>query len=101
MVVVQQELSLPMLILRVMFIPVSFWQDYSVGNVREKSFSQIWTSEDELMVKLREKDKHLTGKCGQCQYKTLCRMSYQSPAVHGDLWAADPACYLSEEEIQG
>lgn len=82
--------------------PCQFWQDYSVGNVREKSFSQIWTSEDELMVKLREKDKHLTGKCGQCQYKTLCAgCRIRARAVHGDLWAADPACYLSEEEIQG
>jgi radical SAM protein with 4Fe4S-binding SPASM domain len=45
--------------------PCQFWQDYTVGNVRERPFSQIWTSDDELMVLLREKDRHVKGKCGE------------------------------------
>ena len=79
--------------------PCQFWQDYSVGNVREKPFSEIWTSDDSLMVKLREKDKHLTGKCGQCDYKSLCSgCRIRARAVYGDLWAEDPACYLNQKE---
>jgi radical SAM protein with 4Fe4S-binding SPASM domain len=79
--------------------PCQFWQDYTVGNVREKPFSEIWTSDDALMVKLREKQLHVTGSCGECQYKQLCGgCRIRARAVKGDLWAEDPACYLSAEE---
>lgn len=79
--------------------PCQFWQDYTVGNVRERPFSEIWTSDDSLMVKLREKDKHVKGKCGQCDYKSLCGgCRIRARAVHGDLWAEDPACYLAGDE---
>lgn len=80
--------------------PCQFWQDYSVGNIREKPFSEIWTSDDELMVKLREKEKHVTGKCGSCNYKSLCAgCRIRARAVYGDIWAEDPACYLTAEEL--
>ncbi len=82
--------------------PCQFWQDYTVGNVRERPFSEIWLSDDPLMIQLREKDKHVTGKCGDCSYKTYCGgCRIRAQAVTGDLWAADPACYLSEDEIKG
>ncbi len=80
--------------------PCQFWQDYTIGNIREKPFSVIWTSDDELMVKLREKEKHVTGKCGACNYKSLCSgCRIRARAVYGDIWAEDPACYLSEAEL--
>ena len=80
--------------------PCQFWQDYTVGNVREKPFSEIWMSDDELMVKLREKEKHVTGKCGECNYKSLCSgCRIRARAVYGDIWAEDPACYLNEAEL--
>ncbi len=79
--------------------PCQFWQDYSIGNIRERPFSQIWTSDDELMIKLREKDKYVTGKCGTCDYKSLCSgCRIRARAVYGDMWAEDPACYLTEAE---
>lgn len=79
--------------------PCQFWQDYTVGNVRELPFSEIWTSDDSLMVKLREKEKHVTGKCGECDYKALCSgCRIRARAVYGDLWAEDPACYLNSKE---
>lgn len=81
--------------------PCQFWQDYTVGNVRERPFSEIWTSDDSLMVKLREKEKHVTGKCGECDYKSLCSgCRIRARAVYGDLWAEDPACYLNKEELK-
>lgn len=80
--------------------PCQFWQDYVVGNVREKPFSEIWTSDDPLMIKLREKDRHVKGRCGECSYKSLCSgCRIRARAVSGDLWGEDPACYLSDEEI--
>ncbi|HZK43672.1 MAG TPA: radical SAM protein [Syntrophomonadaceae bacterium] len=82
--------------------PCQFWQDYSVGNVRDKPFSEIWNSDDELLVKLREKEKHVTGICGDCNHKLLCSgCRIRARAVHDDIWAEDPACYLTEEERQG
>ncbi len=80
--------------------PCQFWQDYTVGNIRERPFSEIWNSDDELMVKLREKDKHLKGKCGECSYKKLCGgCRIRAREVHGDIWAEDPACYLHDHEL--
>lgn len=82
--------------------PCQFWQDYSAGNIREKPFSEIWTSDDELLVKLREKEKHVKGKCKECKYKTLCSgCRIRARAVYGDLWEEDPACYLTVEETEG
>lgn len=81
--------------------PCQFWQDYTVGNVREEPFSRIWTGDDDLMVKLRHKEEHVKGKCGQCSFKSLCSgCRIRARAVYGDLWAEDPACYLSEEETR-
>lgn len=80
--------------------PCQFWQDYTVGNVKDKPFSEIWTSDDELMVKLREKHKYLQGKCGTCDFKSLCSgCRIRARAAYGDIWAEDPACYLNREEI--
>ncbi|MDD2585464.1 MAG: radical SAM protein [Syntrophomonadaceae bacterium] len=82
--------------------PCQFWQDYSPGNVRETPFSKIWTSDDELLVKLREKDKYLKGKCKECKHKKLCSgCRIRARSVYGDLWEEDPACYLTEEEVKG
>ncbi|MEA4926489.1 MAG: radical SAM protein [Syntrophomonadaceae bacterium] len=81
--------------------PCQFWQDYTVGNVREKPFGQIWNSDDELMVKLRVKHQHVKGKCGDCDYKTLCGgCRIRARAISNDLWAEDPACYLTAEETR-
>jgi radical SAM protein with 4Fe4S-binding SPASM domain len=41
-----------------------------VGNVREKSFKEIWQNVD-MFKKLRD-PRTLTGKCGKCDYKMLC-----------------------------
>jgi len=80
--------------------PCQFWQDYTVGNVKEKSFIEIWNGDDPLMIKLRNKSEHLKGRCGQCSYKTLCGgCRIRAREVYGDLWAEDPACYLTDEEL--
>ncbi|MCL2642125.1 MAG: radical SAM protein [Candidatus Bathyarchaeota archaeon] len=41
-----------------------------VGNVREKSFKEIWHNSD--MFKALCDPSTLTGKCGKCDYKSLC-----------------------------
>jgi len=78
-----------------------FWRHKSFGNIREQTFSQVWTGSDPLMVKLKNKIAHLTGRCAACQWKYICGGNFRvrAEAVTGDLWAPDPACYLTDEEI--
>ncbi|HUV76667.1 MAG TPA: 12,18-didecarboxysiroheme deacetylase [Desulfobacterales bacterium] len=79
-----------------------FWRHYSFGNVRNRPFSEIWTdTSDPLMKKLKEKKKYAKGKCKTCRWLDICAGNFRvrSEAVTGDMWAPDPACYLTDEEI--
>ncbi|MFZ5564515.1 MAG: 12,18-didecarboxysiroheme deacetylase [Thermodesulfobacteriota bacterium] len=79
-----------------------FWRHHSFGNVRKRPFSEIWTDTSEpLMAKLKEKKKHVTGRCAACKWLDICGGNFRvrAEATTGDLWAPDPACYLTDEEI--
>jgi len=79
-----------------------FWRHYSFGNVKDRSFSEIWTdTSNSLMKKLKEKKKYAKGKCATCRWLDVCAGNFRvrSEAVTGDIWAPDPACYLTDEEI--
>ena len=79
-----------------------FWTHYSFGNVRERKFSDIWyDTSDALMRGLKDRKPLLKGRCGKCQYIDICNGNFRvrAEAVHGDVWAPDPACYLTDEEI--
>ena len=79
-----------------------FWRHYSFGNVKKRPFSQIWTdTSEELMGKLKEKKKHVKGRCATCNWLDVCGGNFRvrAEAVSGDIWAPDPACYLTDEEI--
>lgn len=79
--------------------PCQFWQDYTIGNVRETPFSALWNSDDELLVKLRHKEQHVRGACGDCKFNDLCGgCRVRAKAAYGSIWAEDPACYLKPEE---
>ncbi|HUV09257.1 MAG TPA: 12,18-didecarboxysiroheme deacetylase [Spirochaetia bacterium] len=79
-----------------------FWRHYSFGNVRERPFSEIWTDlSNPLMAKLKKKKEYVKGRCKACRYLELCGGNFRvrAEAVTDDLWSADPACYLTDEEI--
>lgn len=79
-----------------------FWRHHSFGNVRKRPFSEIWTDlSDPLMARLKEKKKYVKGRCAQCRWLDICGGNFRvrAEAVSGDLWAPDPACYLTEAEI--
>lgn len=80
-----------------------FWRHHSFGNVRRIPFSRIWTEpEDSLLAKLKEKKKWVTGRCAGCRWLDVCGGNFRvrAEAVTGDVWAPDPACYLTDEEIR-
>jgi len=82
--------------------PDQFWRHYSFGNVKERPFSEIWTdTSDELMAKLRDRKKHLKGRCAACKWLDICNGNFRvrAEAVTGDVWAEEPDCYLTDEEI--
>ncbi len=81
-----------------------FWRHYSFGNVRERPFNAIWTDlRDPLMARLKEKKRFVTGRCARCRWLAVCGGNFRvrAEALTGDLWAPDPACYLTDEEIRG
>ncbi len=83
--------------------PDQFWWHYSLGNVRERKFGDIWTDTSETLLRgLKNRKGLLKGRCAGCQYLDLCNgnLRVRAEAVYGDVWAEDPACYLSDEEIK-
>ena len=82
--------------------PNQFWMHHTLGNVRHRPFSAIWTdTSDDLLVGLRDRRPRLKGRCAACRFVDLCGGSLRVRAdlLTGDPWAPDPACYLSDEEI--
>ncbi|MEE8387551.1 MAG: heme d1 biosynthesis radical SAM protein NirJ [Acidiferrobacterales bacterium] len=82
--------------------PDTFWWDYSLGNVRDRSFAEIWQdTSDPLMAGLKARPRKVKGRCGQCRYFDICGGNTRVRAYQltGDPWAEDPACYLDNEEI--
>jgi len=82
--------------------PDQFWNHYSLGNVRERKFSEIWQdTSDPIMKGLKDRKGLLKGRCGLCRWLEICNGNFRvrAEAVYGDPWAEDPACYLTDEEI--
>ena len=82
--------------------PDQFWWHYSLGNVLQRKFGDIWTDTSEPLLRgLKNRKGLLKGRCAQCRYLDLCNgnLRVRAEAVFGDVWAEDPACYLSDEEI--
>lgn len=79
-----------------------FWTHYTFGNVKERKFSEIWMdTSDNIMKGLKDRKSLLKGRCRRCRWINICNGNFRvrAEAVYEDIWAEDPACYLSEEEI--
>lgn len=82
--------------------PDTMWWNYTLGNVRERPFSDIWMdTSDPIMAGLKAQPRKVGGRCGACTYFAVCGGNTRVRAwqVTGDPWAEDPACYLDDEEI--
>jgi len=82
--------------------PDTMWWNYTLGNVRERPFSEIWPDiSDPFMAGLKARPRSIKGRCGQCHYFDICNGNTRVRAyqLSGDFWAEDPGCYLSDEEI--
>jgi len=82
--------------------PDTMWWHYTLGNVRERPFSEIWMdTSDPLMAGLKARPRRVKGRCGACAYFDICggNTRVRAQQLTGDPWQEDPACYLSDEEI--
>jgi len=82
-----------------------FWRHYSFGNVKDRKFSEIWTdTSDELMAGLKDRKpliKENADRCAKCKWLEICNGNFRvrAEAIYDNVWADDPACYLTKEEI--
>ena len=76
--------------------PCHFMPHIVVGNVRERSFRDIWIDNPSAELQaLREMKSSLKGRCGKCDYLDLCGGCRQKAYYYqGDLLGEDPTCIL-------
>ncbi|NMG83040.1 MAG: 12,18-didecarboxysiroheme deacetylase [Methanosarcinales archaeon] len=85
--------------------PDQFWRHYSPGNVTKRKFSEIWMdTSNELMAGLKNRKSLIQAnadRCAGCKWFDVCNGNFRvrAEAVYGNVWADDPACYLTDEEI--
>ena len=82
--------------------PDTMWWHYTLGNVRQRPFSAIWSDlSDPLLAGLRQHPRAVEGRCAGCRYLEICNGNTRVRAeqLTGNPWAEDPGCYLSDEEI--
>jgi 12,18-didecarboxysiroheme deacetylase len=83
--------------------PDQFWREKSLGNIKDRPFSQIWTDEsNDFLMKMKNKKNYVKGRCAQCRWLSICAGNFRARAesVANDPWDADPACYLTDDEIK-
>ncbi|MGC9226293.1 radical SAM protein [Caldivirga sp.] len=69
---------------------------YPVGNLRTRSFWDIWM--DPFMENFRDRSR-LKGFCGQCPYKMICGgCRARAYGYFGDVLAPDPGCIYNSRE---
>jgi len=82
--------------------PDTMWWDYTIGNVKDRPFSEIWSdTTDPLMAGLKLDSRPVEGRCADCNYRNICGGNTRTRAwqLTGNFWAEDPGCYLDNDEI--
>jgi radical SAM protein with 4Fe4S-binding SPASM domain len=82
--------------------PDQFLRHITLGNVRESEFGTIWSDlSHPVLAGLRNRKPLLQGRCSKCRWLDLCNGNFRARALTaGGLWDSDPACYLSDQEIE-
>ncbi|MDD5556968.1 MAG: radical SAM protein [bacterium] len=84
-------------------LPDQFWRNRPLGNVRERPFADIWTDgSNRFLRRIRDRRPLLAGRCRRCRFLDICNgnLRARAEAAWGDPWADDPACYLTDAEIE-
>jgi len=79
-----------------------FWRNYSLGNIKEKNFAQIWqNTTDPVLAALHNKAEFADKRCLTCKWFDLCRGNFRflTPQPDPENWLNEPPCYLTDHEI--
>ena len=77
---------------------------YNCGSIREKPFSEIWsTATDPRLAILRNRRGLLPETCQSCRFLPVCNgnLRTRAEAATGDWLGLDPSCYLTDDERHG
>lgn len=77
--------------------PDPFWRTTSLGDFKTQTFAEILRHP--LREELRTREDRIGGRCATCPDQAICRGSHRERAlaVHGSIWAEDPACVAHPE----
>lgn len=81
--------------------PDQFTWQHTFGNVRDRSFGEIWTDmSDPVLAGFKDRKQLLPARCKGCSFLPMCNGNFRTraEAATGDLWGVDPACYLTDAE---
>jgi len=79
-------------------LPCSYF-NLPAGNVREKSFKEIW-EDSELFKDLRDFKKY-KGRCGSCEYVNVCGgCRARAYSVYGDYLEEEPFCSYKPKKLE-
>lgn len=83
--------------------PDQFSWHVTAGDLRRRRFAEIWRDENPVLAPYRRRPRELRGRCESCRFAQLCNggLPARSESASGEPWDADPACYLTDEEIEG
>ena len=76
---------------------------YTCGHVRDAPFSRLWSeARDQRLATLRARGPALPARCRGCRFLPVCNgnLRTRAEAATGDWLGEDPACYLTDAEIQ-
>jgi radical SAM protein with 4Fe4S-binding SPASM domain len=82
--------------------PDQFTSNHTLGSLRERKFSEIWSdSRVALLDGLRNRKQLLQGRCATCKWLPMCNGNFRAraEAATGNYWESDPGCYLLDSEI--
>jgi radical SAM protein with 4Fe4S-binding SPASM domain len=82
--------------------PDQFWLNYSVGNVKDRTFKQIWKdSTQPVLANLRKKSEFADPRCLTCCWFNLCKGNFRflGTDANPENWLNEPPCYLTDDEI--
>ena len=79
-------------------LPCSYF-NLPAGNVREKSFKEIWEG-SKLFTDLRDFKKY-KGRCGSCEYVNVCGgCRARAYSVYGDYLEEEPFCSYTPKRLE-
>jgi radical SAM protein with 4Fe4S-binding SPASM domain len=80
--------------------PDQFSWHVTAGDLRRQRFAEIWRDDNPVLTPYRRRPRELRGRCERCRFVQLCNGGLPARAESaGEPWGADPACYMTDEEI--